>query len=112
MQVLPGSVITPDPEVVVDRLPAREVVRECPPRTAIAHDVEDRIDDLAALDTGGTTASLGFGNLWFDPVPLGIGQVGGVSFSCRPGMLPDQPLLRQALRTPLHRGSRTDRDGF
>jgi hypothetical protein len=44
---LPGAVLTPSPEVMVDGLPGREVVRKQTPLAATTRDVEDGVEDLA-----------------------------------------------------------------
>src|SRR6266567_9017575 len=41
VDALPGTVETPEPEVVLDRLPRRKLVRQQPPGTAAADDVND-----------------------------------------------------------------------
>lgn len=98
MDAFPRPVVTPEAEIVVDRLPAREVVWQGAPGTAVAHHVDDGVDDLTPVDRGGTTAGSGLGNLGFDPLPLRVSEVGRVSLSHHPRMLPNYPLLRQALR--------------
>ena len=45
MQLLPDSITSPFPPIVIDRLPRREVAREQAPGTATANDVENGIDD-------------------------------------------------------------------
>jgi hypothetical protein len=46
-QLLPGAVDAPGAEVMVDGLLGREVVRQKPPGTSAADDVEDGVKDLA-----------------------------------------------------------------
>src|SRR3989304_243522 len=53
VDALPCPVITPDAEIVIDRLPVREVVRECAPLDAVAHDIDDGIDDLVYVVRNG-----------------------------------------------------------
>src|SRR5438552_3797960 len=48
-ETLPGSVAGPLLEVVVDRLPRREVMRQCPPSPALAGMVEQGIEDFAQV---------------------------------------------------------------
>ena len=47
MNLLPVAEFRPQPEVVIDRHPVRQIVGNHPPRDAAAHDVEDRVEHLA-----------------------------------------------------------------
>src|SRR5262245_54997840 len=47
VQVLPRAVQTPQAEVVICRLPRRELMWQQPPCAATPHNVEDRVQDLA-----------------------------------------------------------------
>src|SRR5215213_6294169 len=47
MQPLPGTIDAPDPEVMMDGLPRRELMWQQTPSTATTHDVEDGVKDLA-----------------------------------------------------------------
>jgi hypothetical protein len=47
VQPLPGAIDAPDPEVVVDGLPRRELMWQQAPSTTTSHEVEDRVKDLA-----------------------------------------------------------------
>jgi len=75
---LPGPIVTPQPEIVIDGAPRWEVVRQCPPGDPFPHDVKDRIDDLAPVDGGGTATRLRFRDVCLDVHPSGVGQVAGV----------------------------------
>src|SRR5919112_5185596 len=55
----PGAIYAPSPEVTVDGLPGREVVRQQAPGTAAMHDVEDGVDDLAEGVHPGSPGSFG-----------------------------------------------------
>jgi hypothetical protein len=46
MHPLPGAVPTPAPEVLVDKLPWRQVMWHQTPRTAAAQDIKDAVEDL------------------------------------------------------------------
>src|SRR5688572_22179609 len=97
MDALPRPVVTPEAEVVIHGLPAWEVVRQCPPADAFADDVEDGVDDLAARDGRRATAGLGCRDEILDACPLGVTEVGWVSLSCHPTILPPQPLFKPLL---------------
>src|SRR5215218_3968545 len=49
VQLVPGPGVAPRVEVVADRLPRREVVRQVPPLAPGPGQVEDRIDDVLAV---------------------------------------------------------------
>lgn len=83
MQLLPSAVVVPQPEVVVDRLPLGKVVPQRPPGTAVVHDIQHDIDDLAALVAGGSTARLRRWDQRFDLAPLGIGVGSGIHVDTR-----------------------------
>src|SRR5215212_1266026 len=65
MHLLPGSVQTPEAEVVVDGLPGWEVVGQEPPGAATANDVENGVQDLAGGVHPGTSGSFGCGQVRF-----------------------------------------------
>lgn len=46
---LPGPVVAPVPEVVLDRRPGREIVGHHPPLATRAQDVEDAVHDLPKI---------------------------------------------------------------
>lgn len=85
VDAFPDAVVPPGPEVPVDGLPGREVVGEQPPGRPAAEVVEDGVEDLA--ERGRRPAALGGSGLrfreeGFEGLPLGVGQVGVVMFSC------------------------------
>src|SRR5215203_3201235 len=47
MQPLPGTIDAPNPEVMMDGLPRRELVWQQTPSTATTDDVEDGVKDLS-----------------------------------------------------------------
>src|SRR5512135_995093 len=48
-------------QVVMDRAPRGQVMREHPPGDATANDVEDAVEDFPQIDGAGAPAGLGFG---------------------------------------------------
>src|SRR5262249_35280928 len=82
---LPGAVALPAPEVGVDGLPGRQVVRQQAPGPAGAQEVADAVDDLADVDAAGATTRLGGGDHRRQHSPLGVGQVGRVSLAGHAG---------------------------
>ena len=79
MDALPGAVLLPVPEVVVDQRPGRQVVGQVTPGAAVPGQVKQSIDDLAPLVLGRASALLSGGDQRLKFVPLVIGQVGRVS---------------------------------
>jgi len=70
---LEGSVLTPSPQVMVDRLPGREVVgKQAPLSPALKH-VEDGVEDLAQGVQPGASRGFGGGHMGLYVRPLGIG---------------------------------------
>src|SRR5690606_32550157 len=78
MDTLPRAVLLPETEVMKGNAIRRQIVRQGPPRAAIARHVEDRIEDFAATVLGRTPAGLGLGNPRLDASPLFVREVGWV----------------------------------
>src|SRR5262249_54044888 len=85
MNLLPKALIPPGVEVVADRLPGREVMRQHPPGTTGTAQITDGVDDLPAGVGAGPTRPA-----WplplrreevFDVVPLQVGQVTRIALS-------------------------------
>ena len=55
MDLMPGTIITPLGEVVVNRFAVRVILWEIPPGTSRTQDIENAIDDLAQIHRGRTT---------------------------------------------------------
>ena len=70
----PNPFAFPAPQVVIDRLPRREVVRQKPPRTACAQQIQDRLNDLALGRAARATARRGIGDHRLDHGPLAVRQ--------------------------------------
>ena len=81
MDPLAGTVKAPSPEVMVDRLPGREVVGQKSPGTATTHDVEDGLEDLAQGVQPGMPGAFEGGQMGLYVGPFGIGEVGLVCSS-------------------------------
>jgi hypothetical protein len=89
---LPGAVVPPSREVVVDGALGRQVVGEHVPLAARAVEVEDRVEHLAHVDVAGP-AEVEDGDVRLDQGPLVVGQVGGIGLTHR-GMLRRRGNLR------------------
>jgi hypothetical protein len=72
---LPRAAQAPLPEVVEGRLPAREAVRQHPPRHAAAQDVEDGVEDLAQSHRAGTSFSFPGRKQRFEDGELRVGEI-------------------------------------
>ena len=78
---LPGAIVPPAPEVLIDDLPRGKVMRQQAPGTATAQDVEDRLQDFTRRICLGPPTGLGGGHQMADHVPFFIAQVGRVRFA-------------------------------
>ena len=78
VQVLPGAVQTPEPEIVVGGLPGCEFMWEQSPGTATPYDVEDGVQDLADRAKAGSTEALGWRQQRFQTSEFGVRQVGQI----------------------------------
>src|SRR5581483_5765942 len=89
----PGAVPLPAAEVAVDGVPGREVARQHAPGAAGAQQVEDGVEDVAAVVLGGPAAGPRGGDQGGDVGPLHVRQVGRV-------VLPAHgPILRRRTAT-------------
>lgn len=82
MDLLPGAILLPEPEVVEDDPVGRQVVGQGLPGAAVMGLVEDGVDDLAPLVARGPAASLRRRDEVTEAPPLGVVQVGGVGRPC------------------------------
>jgi len=78
MNPLPSAIPLPQAEVVKHDPIRGKIVWQIAPRTAVARDVQDRVDDLATLVLRRPSARFRLRNPRRDPSPLGIRQVGRV----------------------------------
>jgi ABC-2 type transport system permease protein len=81
----PSTVVAPLAEVVVARTPGGQVFGHHPPGAAAAGDVEDTVEDLTQFDLARPPAGLGRRQQAPEPLPLGVGQIGGIAFGLCPG---------------------------
>ena len=77
----PRPVQAPEAEVVVDRFPRWEVVRQQSPGTATLEHVEDGVKDLAQRIDPRTPVGFRSRKVRFQAAPFGVGEVGLVCFS-------------------------------
>src|SRR5829696_5405461 len=78
VEPLPHTVEAPNPEVVMDGLPGREVVGQKSPGTATTDDVEDSVEDLAERVHPRSPGGFWDGEMRFYTSPFGVGEVGVV----------------------------------
>jgi hypothetical protein len=81
MHVLPGAIVPPAPEVLIDNLPGGEVMRQQAPGTATTQDIADGIHDLTLGIFLGPPTGLGAGPQMLDQRPFFVTQVGWVRFA-------------------------------
>lgn len=77
---LPGTIATPEPDIVVDGLPGWDVVRELAPGTASTNGIADGIQNLTSVASR-TTTSLGCRGQGRENVPLGVRQIRGAGMA-------------------------------
>src|SRR6516162_5542788 len=70
MDLLPDSLPTPGPEVMIDRPPRGQIVRQQFPRAAAANREPDPIHDLATRVFGRTPTVFGCGHERFQAIPF------------------------------------------
>src|SRR5262249_16756543 len=75
MDFFPQTLAAPQPEVMVNRTPRRQVVRKQFPSAAAADGVTDAIDDLPSRMFGRTAARLGGWDEQLQILPLSIGEI-------------------------------------
>src|SRR5262249_48296795 len=80
-EVVPGAMTVPRLEVAVHGLPGWEVMRLSMPTSSFAGDREDGADGVAHIGFSGSAPWSGLRNLRFEDSPLGIRQIGRVSFA-------------------------------
>jgi len=103
VQLLPSTVQTPQPEIVIGSLPRRELVWEQPPGAATPYHVEDGIQDLAARMQSRSAKTLGRRQERVQASKLSVREVGQVGSpqSQTPAILPAKtthvPVFRQSL---------------
>src|ERR1019366_1916992 len=78
---LPRAVKTPAPKVMIHRLPVREVVRQKPPRTSGAHQIQNRVQDGDSVMLGGSSSCLGLRQQILNLAALFLAQVARVALS-------------------------------
>ena len=83
VQVLPGAVQTPEPEIVIGGLPGCELMWEQSPGTATPYDIEDGVQDLADRAKAGSTEALGWRQKRFQASEFGSGEPVTFRIMCR-----------------------------
>lgn len=71
----------PESEVMIDRAPRREVLRQIPPLTGGAHDIEHGVERFPISVLAGASRPAGLGKTIVDELPFGVGQIRCVSHS-------------------------------
>ena len=80
---LPGSIVTPGSEVVVDRALGQQIMRQQVPLAPGAIEVDDRVDYLSHVHPPRPTSALGRGNERFQNRPLFVGEIRRIRLPCR-----------------------------
>jgi hypothetical protein len=75
MNQLPGTVLPPAPEVLVDNLPRRKVMGQQPPGTATPEDIEDRVQNFALGIFLRSAAWFGSGDQMLNQRPFTVTEV-------------------------------------
>jgi len=75
MNLLPNTLATPRPEVMINRTPGWQIMRQQFPGSTAAHHIKDPVQDFAASVLGGTTAGFRRGDQGLQAIPFGIAQV-------------------------------------
>jgi hypothetical protein len=78
MHEVPGAVLAPGANIVIDRRPGREVMGEQAPGAAPAHDIEDTIEDFSLGVLRRSASRLDLGDIRCDQRPFVIGEIGRV----------------------------------
>ena len=78
VDALPGAVIAPNTEVMVDTLPVRIILGQHTPLGASDQNIQDGIDDLAHVQAAWSTTRFGDRNQIFDTIPVAVRQIGRV----------------------------------
>ena len=81
MHALPGAIVPPAPEVLIDNLPRGKIMGQQAPGTAPTQDIEDRIHDLTLGIFLGPPTGLSGGHQMFNQVPFLVAEVGRVRFA-------------------------------
>jgi len=88
VDTLPGAIITPNPEVMLDAFPLRVVRGQHAPLGATNQNIQNGIDDLAHLQVAWPTTQFGGRDQVFDIIPLAVGQIGRVCLCVHTPSLP------------------------
>ena len=78
MNPLQRAIVPPGFEVIVDRSPGREIVRQHSPRTTGLCHVQQGVDNISQVHAPRSTARLGRGKMRFKQTPLLIREIGRI----------------------------------
>src|SRR5215213_11323002 len=78
VDLLPGAVQAPHPEVVVHRRPRRELTWKHAPLAAASQEVEDGVEDLARGPLARTPSELGGRDKWGEDLPFWVRTIAGI----------------------------------
>jgi hypothetical protein len=97
VDLLPNIGIPPSIEVVRDRLPRREIVRQHAPGAATPSEVEDSVDDFTQwIDSPPAFVGARLGKELLNNTPLSIRDITGVTHPCiHSGSLQHLPTWRE-----------------
>lgn len=78
VEVLPGALQPPHSEGVISGFPRRQIARQHSPRATTAHNIENRVQDVAPTVFPRSASRLGLGHIWRNYVPFSIIQISRV----------------------------------
>ena len=100
VDALPGAIVAPGAEVIVDGGPRREVTGQHAPLTTGAQFAEERIDHDTRLDSAGSAGAIAGRDKRRNHRPLGIGSVRGVAADWWRHFMLEIPCTRHASSIP------------
>jgi hypothetical protein len=81
MHELPGTILAPLAEVIIDAPPGRQIMGQHPPGTAAAEQREDAVQDLALGICLRSPTRFGLGDEMVDHRPCFIAEIGRIRLS-------------------------------
>ena len=81
MDSLPNALATPEPEIMIDRAPSGQVVRQQVPGAPAPSHVENAVENFAAAVLGRTTTGFHRRHERFELFPFRLGEVRIISSS-------------------------------
>src|SRR5579864_7004960 len=96
-QAVPGAVLLPLLEIVVDGFPGRQIIGQSSPRATLAGKVQDGVDDFTHIGLARSPARLSGRYPGFQDSPLAVHQVGRVAFAFHTAFYANAPFWNRLL---------------